>query len=240
MFVEETELLELRPGSVVISTENLYRIIELPKGKIVGELACLDEASLHAHGNFDVKAYAPWRVAVDYELIGILEQQGVSLFDIAVPPIPKGHCRACGAMLCRRTKKTKRFTCESVLRKDKDGWWTREVQTLECKAGELQRERIMAEKSEKLRQILITAGATINPDEWWLLDGRPQRKPVRNSEAFDVCRERLARGDTPPHGGGGGFLHRLLQRLAIGRITTGGRGRSCGRRNESTLVESTR
>jgi hypothetical protein len=52
--------------------------------------------------------------------------------------------------------------------------WRTGEQTKECLAGELERLRIMAEKSAILRNVLVGAGVSIdNPNYWWIIDGRP-------------------------------------------------------------------
>ena len=66
------------------------RIIEMPSGRVVGDLAEMDETSMEVTSDGDRNRFGPWRIAVDHQLLSILESSQVSLHEPAVPPIPKG------------------------------------------------------------------------------------------------------------------------------------------------------
>ena len=97
MHVSETIVLELKDGRATVSTADLMQIIEMPSARVVGELAEMEETSIEVTSDNERKEYGPWRIAVDYHLLSILEGSNVRLLDLAVPPIPKCHCPNCGA-----------------------------------------------------------------------------------------------------------------------------------------------
>lgn len=173
MHVSETIVLELKDGRATVSTADLMRIIEMPSGRVVGELAETDETSREVTSDHERKEFGPWRIAVDYHLLSTLEGSKVTLADLAVPPIPKGHCFHCGAWGYKK-KGNRKYNCGTVSKKDKRlGFWRTGKQTNECLTGELERLHIMTQKSELLRSVLVGAGVSIdNPDYWWLIDGR--------------------------------------------------------------------
>ena len=179
MRVSETIVLELQEGRAVVSTANLCRIVEMPSGRVVGELSDVDDTGSEVTSDLRYKEYRPWKIAVDYTLFALLEKQGIPLSDVAVQPIPKKHCPWCGATRSTSTKKKRTYLCGSFSRPERHKtfiWWRMQAQEQgqDCQAGELQRLRIMVEKSNLLKRILVEAGISVdNPDFWWLLDGRP-------------------------------------------------------------------
>jgi hypothetical protein len=174
MRVSETIVLELQDNRATVSTADLMRIVEMPSGRVVGELADTEETCFEVTSNGQRKRFGSWRIAVDYRLVSILDHSTVSLADLAVPPIAKGHCPACGAW-GHKEKGKRKYNCGTVSKKDKRlGYWQRGEQTNECLRGQLERLHVMTQKSELLRSILIGAGVSVdNPDYWWLIDGRP-------------------------------------------------------------------
>src|SRR5690349_20259353 len=106
MFREETTLLELRADSAVVSTEGLMRLLELPTGRIAGELLNIHE------GSADYTSYgerpnddAPWLVAVDYSLLHMLAEQGVDLMSLVVEPTPQTRCCRCGSEVVKDNRR---------------------------------------------------------------------------------------------------------------------------------------
>ncbi|WP_428305665.1 hypothetical protein [Lacipirellula sp.] len=174
MQVSETIVLELKDGLATVSTADLMRIIEMPSGRVVGDLAEMEETSMEVTSDDDRKRFGPWRIAVDYHLLSILERSQVTLHELAVPPIPKGHCHYCGAW-GHKEKGKRKYSCGTISKRDKKlGYWRKGEQTIECRTGELERLHIMVQKSELLRKVLTDAGVVIdNPEYWWLIDGRP-------------------------------------------------------------------
>lgn len=197
MQVTETTLLELRNGKAVLSTENLYRIIELPSGKVVGELADLDDAAFESSSDLDIETgESPFRVGVDYRLLEILESSGHNLMDIVVRPIAVSECFGCGSPAVSGTKRTRLFACGTKGRQDakkSSSWefppfWPVEY-TKECRNAEAALIRAIGEKSSLLKRLLIEAGETlIGPDYWWLVDSRDAGDQFQGLAEFEKSR----------------------------------------------------
>jgi len=179
MFVEETPVLSFGEGTATVSTVDLFRIIEFPSGNTVGELACVDEAYFHSTKRYDrPMPTSPWKVAIEYWLLNALKAQGVPLLDVVIPPFAANQCNRCGSLETSWTPKMCRWGCDSVgkpvlpNRKDRVFYQTGE-QPAECQERERAWQKIMAAKSEVLRQVFDRAGIDPEPNGWWLVDGRP-------------------------------------------------------------------
>lgn len=156
----QVERVVLKGGQALVSTQYMYRVVEVPSGRILFEMQDFDgvTSTISSINTSRASDDEPYVIAVAYELVYAMENSRgqIAWADISVKPALRGRCTCCGTKDCGR---------QGTL-------WarpTRFEQSDNCR--ELERNRLMV-VAEKLRNESKLMGALVTFETSEVIDDR--------------------------------------------------------------------